>query len=228
MLSLIIETCTDLGIVAIVREGKLLYHSQLPPGQQNSKVLLPEIQSALQNTHVQLKDVDFIGVGIGPGSYTGIRMGVITAKALAFAAEIPLVGLCTLHNFIPDIDGPFTVLIDAKISGAYVICGNRNKEQIHYITEPQVVELSQLPNVFHGKPYTMVSPNPGRIKPFLESIDPKCLGEWEIKGPDPLAMYRSAMGKFQRNDLSLDGHLEIMYLRKTQAEIEREKKIQGS
>ncbi len=223
MLSLLIETSTEQSVAAIVKEGTLLFKSSFPIGRQCSKYLIPEIESGLKSLNVKIKDFDFIGVGIGPGSYTGIRIGVMTAKALAFAAEIPLIGLCTLHTFIPDNNGPFSVWIDAKISGLYAVQGHKNDEGIHYLSKPQVIEMSPAGSVLPN-PCVIVTPDSTRIKPKIEAIYPDLKLNWEIKSPDPLNMHRMASLRYERKEYSLDGHIDIMYLRKTQAEIERETK----
>jgi tRNA threonylcarbamoyladenosine biosynthesis protein TsaB len=221
MLSLLIETSTELGLVAIVKEGQVLFVSQLPAGQQNSKYLLPEIQSGLKSLELKVNAFDFIAVGVGPGSYTGIRIGVMTAKTLAFATDTPLIGLCTLQTFLPENEGRFAVMIDAKISGAYVILGQKRGGEVAYLSEPQGVGLNHLPGLLQGIK-TVVSPNISRIKPNLEAIAPNLQLEWEVKGPDPLLMYRGAVVKFESHEFTTEGELDILYLRKTQAELERE------
>jgi tRNA threonylcarbamoyladenosine biosynthesis protein TsaB len=223
MLSLLIETSTEQAMIAIVKEGKLLFLGQLPIGHQSSKHLIPQIESGIKSLKIKIKDFDFIGVGVGPGSYTGIRIGVMTAKTLAFATERPLIALCTLHTFVPKNEGPFSVLIDAKISGVYAIEGNKSHEEINYLCEPQVIDISHLRSLLH-KAYRIVTPDSTRIKPKIEAIYPDVKLEWETKPPDPLHMYKMASLHYARKEYSLGEQIDIMYLRKTQAEMEWEEK----
>ncbi len=221
MLALVIETSTELGLAAVVKDGRLLYECRLPTGQQNSKYLLPGIQNGLKELDLKIKDFDFIAVGVGPGSYTGIRIGVMVAKTLTFATEIPLVALCTLQTFVPEADGCFAVLIDAKISGAYVVIGEKRGQRVTYRGEPQVIELGQLSALLQGID-RIISPCISRLKPVLDRDESGQAIAWEVKGPDCLQIYQSAKEKFVRGEFTTDGQVDILYLRKTQAEIERE------
>ena len=123
MLTLLIEASTERGMIAILDKENILFHEELPFGYNNSKYLLPTIEKALHVTNLSVKQLSTIAVGIGPGSYTGIRIAAATAKALSYACKIPLVGICTLEGFVPNRDGSFATIIDAKISGTYLIKG---------------------------------------------------------------------------------------------------------
>lgn len=221
MYFLLIETSTERGLTAILENEELLFQGELPPGHQNSKYLLPEIEKGLKSKSLEIKDLGYIAVGIGPGSYTGIRVGVTAAKTLAFAGGLPLIGLCTLETFVPDQDGNFAVLIDAKIGGAYVVTGCKQKGKITYSSSPRVAELNKLEDLLKQVDY-IVSPNITVLKPKLELIYPGQNWEWQERSPDPWQMGRHASDKFRRGEYTMDGHLELLYMRKTQAEIERD------
>lgn len=89
MISLLIETCTERGVIAFFKGTDLIYERELPYGYQNSQHLLPEIQQTFQKLALSPQQLQFITVGRGPGSYTGIRIGVMVAKTLAYALKIP-------------------------------------------------------------------------------------------------------------------------------------------
>ena len=125
MPALLIETGTERGMTAIVDGEAILFHAILPLGYHNSRYLLPEIEKGLQQLNLAVKNLQYIACGQGPGSYTGIRVGATVAKSLAFACKLPLIGISTLQTFVPDKEGAFAVLIDAKIGGVYMIKGSR-------------------------------------------------------------------------------------------------------
>src|SRR5262249_52696695 len=133
---LIIETSTEQGCAAIVANGKVTFLAQIPTGLQNSTYLLPEIQRGLQLLDMDPQQLHSIAVGIGPGSYTGIRVGAIVAKTLSFALKKPLIGICSLKCFTPTLEGYFAVLIDAKIGGVYVLKGLKKGSSIQYLDDP--------------------------------------------------------------------------------------------
>ena len=97
MHTLIIETSTEQGVVAILKDETVLEVSYLPFGYNQSNYLLPHLQSLFQTSGLTPQQIDAIGVGIGPGSYTGIRIGAAAAKTLAYACRKPLIGISSLE-----------------------------------------------------------------------------------------------------------------------------------
>src|SRR5262245_51524685 len=102
MRTLILDTATERGVAAFIENGKERFSIELPFGLQNSHHLLPELERAMNENAITWEQIELIGVGIGPGSYTGIRIGTMVAKTLAYSFKIPLVGICTLDGFLPD------------------------------------------------------------------------------------------------------------------------------
>jgi len=221
MLSLLIETSTERGCVAIMQNTEVLFHHELPFGYQNSKYLIPVIEQAFKATGLAMKDLAFIAAGVGPGSYTGIRVGAIVAKTLVFAHQIPLVGICSLHGFLPASECSFTALIDAKIGGAYCLQGLKNAHSTEWTSLPQAIPLDQL-GLILSETKIIVSPHSLQIKGKMDRLYPENQWIWEEKGPDPIQMTSLALAKMKNGEYSLNGDLDLLYLRKTQAEIERD------
>lgn len=212
MRSLLIETSTERGLVALMQSGELLFHSELPFGYQNSTYLIPHIDAGLKKMGLAVRDLDYVAVGIGPGSYTGMRVGAATAKALTFAANLPLIGICSLMTFVPHADGPFAVLIDAKISGAYVITAKKNGKEVVYHSSPEVVALENIATRLHGL-HRAVTPNAAVLGPKLAERYPNLKVEWEERAPDPRHMNRLAKECYDRGEFSRTGQLNLLYLR---------------
>ena len=91
-----IDTSTDTASLALVREGEIIAELTWRCGQNHSVQLLPNLTHLLKQVGLSLKDADGIIVARGPGSYNGLRVGVSTAKGLAFSLGIPLAGISTL------------------------------------------------------------------------------------------------------------------------------------
>lgn len=221
MLTLLIETCTERAIAAVFENECLLKHTDLPFGYNNSKFLLPALEALLSDTGISMADLSLIAAGIGPGSYTGIRVGAITAKSLAYALKIPLAGICSLEGFVPQKNGKFAAMIDAKIGGAYLLSGQKSEAGIIYFSEPKVCPIDRIGEELHGIEI-IVTPDSRNIRPKIMEAIPNMPLEWEESGPNPSHLIRSAMKKWNDGTLSHDGQLELLYLRKTQAEIEKE------
>lgn len=222
MLQLLIETSTEQAVAAIVQDSRLIASAQLPFGYSSSKFLLPEIEKALIQNNLKIKDFSLIAVGVGPGSYTGIRVGVAVAKSLAFACNKPLIGICSLETFLPPKDGPFAIVIDAKIGGAYLLTGVKSGHSIHYSSSPTVIELDKIGPILLPI-QQIVTPNETGIRSKLENLYPTQQWHWTQSSPDPLRMAEIAKEKMSRGLFTSTGELEILYLRKTQAEIEKER-----
>ena len=97
MLILAFESSAKAASVALVRDGRLLSQSIQISGLTHSRTLLPMAEDLLKNADTRVQDVDLLAVAQGPGSFTGVRIGVSTVKGLAWAAEKPCVGVSTLE-----------------------------------------------------------------------------------------------------------------------------------
>lgn len=92
-----IDTHGPIGGAALIADGALLSQVLLSVRATHSEQLLPSIQSVLAGVPEADRQVDAISVALGPGSFTGLRIGVVTAKSLAYAWNIPLIGVNTLE-----------------------------------------------------------------------------------------------------------------------------------
>lgn len=219
MPTLLIETSTERAIVGIAQGGSILFQKELPLGLNNTKFLAPAIEEGLTTLSLKMSEMSAIAVGIGPGSYTGIRAGAILAKALAFATKCPLIGVCTLECFAPVTDGPFTVLIDARIGGVYSITGVKEKGLITHTIKPQVIP-TQLLKDYLDDTYLIVTPQAKILKPKLTDLCPNAI--WEEVAPNLLQMAFVAERNRKEGKIAVDEALDLMYLRKTGAELEKE------
>src|SRR5450759_3825007 len=97
MLTLAIETSGPLGSVALFESETVLGEQSLELGRQHGQSLIPTIRQLLTFYGKLPRDLELVAVSIGPGSYTGLRVGVVCAKTLAYAANSQLVAVDTLH-----------------------------------------------------------------------------------------------------------------------------------
>lgn len=214
--ALIIEASTERGIVGITIGEEIIFEQHLPVGFQQSKHLMPTIVEAFKEVGMEAKQLDYIGVGIGPGSYTSIRLCAAIAKALAYGCELPLIGFCSLKAFLPRDLGTFGALIDAKVGGAYLLKGVKNQGVI-YLNEPIVVPLEHIGE--HLKDCEqLVTPNSKILSGKLDTLYPD--NHWKFSEGSPNLVHLSQIvnTKYLKREWSIDTHLDLLYLRKTEAE----------
>jgi len=125
-LILAIETATGCGSVSLttgkIQDGKVLAEYTLQPDTTHSRRLLGSIEALMVAAGVDWKDLDAVAVSQGPGSFTGLRIGMAAAKGIAMAAEVPLIGVPTLDAIAAQIlatDLPVCCLLDARKQQVY-------------------------------------------------------------------------------------------------------------
>lgn len=117
-----IDTSTPIGSVALIDGGNLAAEHTLNIVQAHSSRLMPAIDTVLKWSDITAGDLDGCAVGIGPGSFTGIRIGVATIKSLCYALDKPIVGVSTLEAVAYNLrwtNGPICPLLDARRSEIY-------------------------------------------------------------------------------------------------------------
>lgn len=97
---LAIETATEVCSVAVGKDGVCLSSRQEPEGRSHAAKLTNLIQEVLDEQELDIQDVDAVAVSQGPGSYTGLRIGVSTAKGLCYALNKPLIAVSTLQAMV--------------------------------------------------------------------------------------------------------------------------------
>lgn len=94
---LALDTSTAVMSVAILEEGRLLKEVHILADRTHSLHLMPMIQELIQACGMKLSELSAIAVGVGPGSYTGVRIGVTAAKTLAWTLKLPIIGVSSLE-----------------------------------------------------------------------------------------------------------------------------------
>lgn len=120
MKGLIVETSSEKGILILSLEKNPVASLPLPAGPALSQSLALTVSSFLK-THQWAPD--FIGIGEGPGSYTGVRVGAALAQALGYGWNIPVFGFCSLNSFFTPHANSQAVVVDAKKAGSYLLLG---------------------------------------------------------------------------------------------------------
>lgn len=217
--SLIIETSTEQSGIALAHNGSLFLERRFPLGLSSSRSLMPELVEMCHEANWRVQQLSYIAVGNGPGSYTGIRVGAIVAKTLAYAISCPLVAFSSLEAFQPANQVEhYTILFDAKIAGAYV--GIFQGEQPFY---PQVIEMDQLESKLKEIPL-IITPHAAKLRQRLPKESRLHQKKWQEGELNLKEAAKLAEERFARGETYQINTLPLLYLRQTQAEAEWQSK----
>jgi tRNA threonylcarbamoyladenosine biosynthesis protein TsaB len=188
MLILAFDTATDVATSALVADGEVL-------GERSSTAvtLLEDVDALLRQSGAHTKEVEALAVGIGPGSFTGIRIGLATARGLALALGTPAAGVSTLEALAAGAPGAVPV-IDARRGEVFVL-----------EDEPRVLR----PDEFRPAQGTLcIGSGAVRYRSVLEAAGAKIPLDTDERHV-PRARFHAALAK----DFGLADALEPLYLR---------------
>ena len=135
---LVLDTSTEYCSAALWLDGRILAFRVLAE-QRHSSLLLPMIEELLRDAGLTLRQLDGIGYGAGPGSFTGLRIACAVTQGLAFGADLPVVGVSTLES-IAEQTGAERVLtvLDARMAEVYWAAYQREGDGWRAVSAPQL------------------------------------------------------------------------------------------
>ncbi len=138
-----LETATKNCSVSISENGKTIAVKEINTGgYSHAELLHPFIEDVLKETNKRLSDLDAVAVSKGPGSYTGLRIGVSAAKGICFGNEIPLISIPTLESMAMSQkgrNGIFVSMLDARRMEVYACIYNSEVKEIRK-TEAEIID----------------------------------------------------------------------------------------
>jgi len=147
LLILAFETSAKAASVALTDGEKLLGESYQNTGLTHSQTLLPMAQDLLKSCGYTPQQVEAVAVAAGPGSFTGIRIGVAAAKGFAWGKELPCYGVSTLEAMALNLgiwDGYVVAVMDARRSQVYTATFLAEKGKLTRLCEDRAISLEQL------------------------------------------------------------------------------------
>ena len=227
MKTLALETSAKSVSVAVTENGTLLAQAYQDRGLTHSVTLMPLLDGMLKNAGLTLDDMDIIAVAQGPGSFTGIRIGVSAAKGLAWAKALPCCGVSTLEAMaygVTDFEGVVVGAMDARRQQVYNALFRTENGRVTRLCADRAVamelvaeELAAIP-----EPKLIVGDGAVLLYDFLQKAGIGC------RLSSPLHRQQSAAGvALAAEHLAAQGltcsaqELQPVYLRLSQAERER-------
>ena len=141
------ETSAKAASVALTDGGKLLAESYQNTGMTHSQTLMVMAQDLLKTCGLTPKDVDAVAVAAGPGSFTGVRIGVAAAKGFAWGGELPCYGVSTLEAMARSLgawQGYIVPAMDARRSQVYTAIFHVEKGVLSRVEEDMAISLQEL------------------------------------------------------------------------------------
>lgn len=220
---LAIDTSSNVASVALMDEQKLICEYTINHKKTHSQKLMPIIKELVESCEIDVSDIDLFGVSVGPGSFTGLRIGTATAKALAHSWNKPIIGINTLYALAygaPYFDGIICPIIDAKNNQVYTgkFCWKNNL--LEQIGEYCAVNINKLIEEFEDTKVLFLGDGVLVHKEYISGI----LGSSAFFAPTFCNMQRAStcaeltMLKYKQG--SIDDYMTIspFYLKKSEAE----------
>ena len=212
-----IETSSTNCSVALSKSGELIdFIEKDSPNFSHSEKLHQFIKALIERNNTSIDNLDAIAVGIGPGSYTGLRIGLSTAKGLCYGSDLPMIAISSLLNLTNNIefDGLIIPTIDARRNEVYSVVIN-SKHEIIREESPQVINEESF--LEFTKDYNILIIGNGQFK-CKEIIDfnSKFNFNEKILKPSAKNMVKFSFRKFQDNDFEDIAYVVPKYLKEFQ------------
>ncbi len=227
------ETSAKAASVALTQEGKLLGECYQNTGLTHSQTLMVMAQDLLQQCGVAISQLDAVAVAKGPGSFTGVRIGVAAAKGLAWGAELPCIGVSTLSAMAVGLgawQGYVCPVMDARRSQVYnalfhVDCGKYTR-----IREDRAISLQELGEDVKNLSQPIFLVGDGSVlcyNTLLKAVPALVLPPEHRMHQRAVGVALEAQRMMQEGAIPPAAELVPNYLRLSQAERERNERMQN-
>ncbi|HDM79019.1 MAG TPA: tRNA (adenosine(37)-N6)-threonylcarbamoyltransferase complex dimerization subunit type 1 TsaB [Deltaproteobacteria bacterium] len=228
---LALDTSTSVNSVCIIDEKGILVEHIVGGQGSHNKILLKNIDLCIKAAGVQFGDIHGIAIALGPGSFTGLRIGISTAKTLAWANQLPILGIPTLDALALNVPyGKYQVcpMLDAKKNEVYCRIYRLSDAYPEGITDNMVLPPAELagmidsPTIFLGNGWHQ-----------YESVLREKLGENALTLPAPFHDIRAsniatlALRRLKQNEKDDPESLKPIYVRPSDAELSLKEKKQS-
>ena len=228
---LALETTAKAASCAVLADGVPLATAWQCTGLTHSRTLLPMVEDMLKNSELQLKDLDAIAVAAGPGSFTGLRIGISAVKGLAWAADKPCIGVSTLEAMawpLSHLTGIIVCAMDARRQQIYNAVFRAENGVLTRLREDRAISLEEAAadcGSLDG-PLYIVGDGASLCHSYFTDRGIACtLSPPHLRQQSAVGVAMAAAERWPANAVSAQA-LEPTYLRLSQAERERLAKLQ--
>ena len=228
MLLLGIETSTPQGSVAVGSEQGLIASALISRGASHNEFLLPAIRFCMDQTGLGFRNIGGVAVSLGPGLYSGMRVGVATAKALAQALSVPIVGMGSLDLLAYEVRySPKTIcaVLDARRGEVFHATYRSSPGGIQRMSEYRVESAEKLAIGLASRPEEVLLVGNGALlhREVFEDLGALVeMGTMSHAFPDARALVELALPRMRRSDFDVLDELRPLYLRRSARRIQWE------
>lgn len=220
--------------VCIAEDEKILGEFYINTKQTHSQTLMPMVVDVLNKTNTELKDIDVLAVSVGPGSFTGVRIGVACVKGMAFPQNKPCCAVSTLEAMARNVShmhGTICAVMDARCGQVYNAMFESDGKGVTRITPDRAISIEELVEYCKNlkKPLILVGDGAKlcyNTKGFIDlgaELAPEILRQQHASG-----VAAAALAACKRGETVTPEQLAPMYLRLPQAQRELKKRLEGS
>lgn len=222
---LALDTSSTSGSIALSKNDRIVYVSYLDIRKTHSERLMVQVKEALEQNKINIDDIDLICLANGPGSFTGIRIGLATAKGLSYGKQIPLVAFNNLELLAANIYGnqrPILSFVDAKMGEVYTAL---YRADLAELISPRNCKPEEILNLI-DMPITVIGTG---VEVFKQKLEESGIDYLQVLPHQAINLATSclslAMKLAEKPEYNFTeiAELEPYYLRKSQAEINKEK-----
>lgn len=229
MIILGIETATMQVGCAIGGVEGVLASFTAARGRRHAESLVPAVDFLCEQAQVGLGEVSVVAVDIGPGLFTGLRVGVATAKALALALRVPMIGLSSLDLLafaLHHTDGLIATVIDARRGEVFAALYRSVPGGVQRVAAPRVCPPAVLASelMAMGEDCLLVGDGAVRYRAAFDDARHLDIADGAFAYPSPAALVQLAHSRAVREEFVQPSELSPMYLRKADAEINWERR----
>lgn len=224
MIILAVDSSAVAASAALTRDGKVIGEFYINNRLTHSQTLMPMISAVLHDTETDLKDVGLFAVSVGPGSFTGIRIGVASVKGLAMPFGTPCAGVSTLEAIAWNLaqeEGTVCAVMDARCGQVYNAVFRAQRGGLDRLTPDRAISVSDLAAACENLPKPLFLVGDGAN---LCYNDTKFKGLGAVLPPEPLIYQRAcgvskaAEAAYRQGKAVAPAVLMPVYLRPAQAE----------
>jgi tRNA threonylcarbamoyladenosine biosynthesis protein TsaB len=215
--------------VALCDGEKLLGEYTIQNGNTHSETLLPMVESLLKAFDLTPRDMDLFAVSAGPGSFTGVRIGVATVKGLAFGSQTPCIGVSTLEalaqNLI-DSDGLICPVMNARRKQVYTALFHCKDRKLTRLSPDDAIAIAELDEILKKYPDDPIRLCGDGYDISTELLTTSTVSVSErLRHQSAYSVAQVAKQKYDSGIQTTDAELVATYLRLSQAERERNERL---
>jgi tRNA threonylcarbamoyl adenosine modification protein YeaZ len=230
MIILSLDSSSKVATVALLKDDALIGEYVLNDKKEHSVLLIPMIENILNDSNLVIDDIDGFVVSKGPGSFTGLRIGMATIKGMSLGNNKPYVSISSLDALaysLLSFNGIICPIMDALRENVYTALYKNNNDILENILEPTPMDLDDLVSLLKEKDEEVIFTGDGLLKhrEYIKENFPKA-----HFAPNHLSIIRaSALGELGlellKKGISDDPNSAPIYLKKPQAERELERRL---